>query len=1129
MSEENEHTSEDTEAEMNTENHSKQQSKSETSMLNNETEQPMLEDEEMPTYISVSSPSRREDSDVNNTKQQDRIPIEEDHSRSPYPSDDQGGGSIYVLSSGEETTHGYNDEEDDEYADSDDMDEMDLENDHDNVMLEGEEEEDEDDDEEENPLRLHHDDFEDDIDYEPECFDRVSDDFVLNTRLKHHPKERSLSLQDLSITKTFGLSPFNRKRHSIFRYNYSNMQHNQVENLVTNKKQAVPHKYQHVESKVKQYIKDIKEQNRKSIEKRVKEQEILMSKNHEENENKDTEQLKAKVTKQAIKDYAEEAIKDLQREETEDDNVNYNTAQIVENGENNKTSNRGIESQYKLIRKDTEYNDIQSEKRTQNCDDKIEKRNGSVDINKHHIEYQNTIDRNVKFGNINQSSLVNGHQQTPTFINLRTLSYEEYMHDTSNTEQGEESEEKPEKNESEEYNDTEMINAQEIDNSNTSCPLKIENVKSIRITQDESENLTFGKINPTIRINAENSEIIQLKAQLTKKDEQFHNLRDVYQKTLAENIKMKQELDALKKSLAKYEDESKTCETKIASVQTEAIVESSTSNKGTTSSGEGNKVSTSSVASTVSSVDPWAESSYSPAISIKPPDLTPILNSDDSIVLTDGITPRKIAHPISRTFITSSRILQTLSNITQGKTKVESPLVKHTSQKRLNENSANQLLNLAYNSPMHASSSKKRKATEMLGPSTFVQPFKIPHTSIELERKNSIDATEVSFKYSEENTSSKSEQEEKNTSVNKNINDSKSIEAKMGEAEDNEDSVKCFIYRDDENSKNKSFLIQAEEPTKNRLNDEKNRIQECGPYLLGNLEVRMSEINGTISVWGKEISHESVSDNEDDMEVSIKSPEKQTCHCWPNITSQTRFNGSPFMCSTNKKQKIPSKFNRSNISQCSHNLSLHSVKASSFVDDISDKRHKDNCLSPDTCVPCCEKYDSSKYHNKWSPCKNVPSPQEKLHSCCTHHTEFIDKECNCGSYHEKQKYDSPKCFKDKFHNKGIRRNSYKNTFTPDSKNHLHGNITNAAAEMSEVICKYHTTCRHSLQNVMNSSSHSKCCNTIKDISCVCKSSSDNINNHENFDIHSSNHNFSNNDEEDPLILHKRSNETSEVR
>ena len=87
MSEENEHTSEETEAEMNTENRNKEQSKS-------------------------------EDSDIDNAKQQSRVPLEEDNSQSPYRSDDQGGGSIYVLSSGEESNHPYNDEDEDEYADS---------------------------------------------------------------------------------------------------------------------------------------------------------------------------------------------------------------------------------------------------------------------------------------------------------------------------------------------------------------------------------------------------------------------------------------------------------------------------------------------------------------------------------------------------------------------------------------------------------------------------------------------------------------------------------------------------------------------------------------------------------------------------------------------------------------------------------------------------------------------------------------------------------------------------------------------------------------------------------------------------------------------------------------------------
>lgn len=842
----------------------------------------------------------------------------------------------------------------------------------------------------------------------------------------------------------------------------------------------------------------------------------------------DAGKLKTKVANKTIKDYAEKAIQDLQREETEGENLIYNAGNLVENGENNKTSNKVSDNQYKHVRKDTEYNDVQNEKCVQNSEDKLEKRNGSVDVSTHHIEYQNALDRNIRFSSINQSSLVNGHQSTPAFINLRTLSYDEYIHGTSNTGQREElPEQRQEKtNESEVYNDTEMISAQEIDNSNTSCPLKIASVKSIRVMQDEAENLNFAKINATEKMNVDNTEVIELKAQLSQKDAQFHNLRDAYQKVVSENIRMKQELDVLRKSLANYENKSKPSETKIAAVQTDVVIES-TSNQDTTPSGEVNKISTSSIASTASSSDKWADSAYSPAISLKPPDLTPILNSDDSIVLSNGTTPRKLAHPLSRTFITSSRILQTLSNITRGKTKIESPLARN-SKKRTNENSTDQSQNLECNSPIHASSSKKRKATEMLGSSTFLQPFKIPHTTVESERKNNTDAADVEFRYSEEQTMSKPE-EEGNTSANKDINDPTPAETKIDEVDDQEDSVKCFIYREDEKSKNRSFLIQAEEPTKDKLDNDKNNIQECGPYVLGNLEVRMSEINGTISVWGKEIDHESTSDNEDDMEIFVKSSEKSMSQFWQN-TSQTRFNGSPLVCSTNKKPKVPSRFNRSSISQCCHSLSLNSIKSPSVVDDTSNKRRMSNSFSPNTCIPSCENCDSSKCYKEWTKCKDASSSQEKLHSCCTQHIEVIGKGCNCGSHHEKQKRDvSPKFYKDKIHSKGIRRNSCKNTFTSESKNHLPENGTRATPEISEVTCKYHTMCRCSLQNMVDNNSHSKCCNNVNDASYTCKSCSNSISNHENSDKHACNHSISNEGEEEPLIPLKRSNETLEVR
>lgn len=173
-----------------------------------------------------------------------------------------------------------------------DTNEMELENEHENAMLEDEEEEDEDDDDDDdeiNPLRLHNDDYEDiDTEYEPMCFDRASDDFILNNRLKPRHKEKSLSLQDLSISKKNAHLRCNKKRHSLnaFRYNYLRMQQNPILYPTVRKRQMVPSKYQHVESKVKQYIKNMKEQNRRSMEKRMKEQEFTMNKNYEENESK---------------------------------------------------------------------------------------------------------------------------------------------------------------------------------------------------------------------------------------------------------------------------------------------------------------------------------------------------------------------------------------------------------------------------------------------------------------------------------------------------------------------------------------------------------------------------------------------------------------------------------------------------------------------------------------------------------------------------------------------------------------------------------------------------------------------------------------------------------------------------
>lgn len=107
MSENGEHSPDDTETEKNV--LEEDLSKSETKLMMNQSNTALLEDEEMPTYISVSSLSRREHSDVN-VKLQENVSMEEECS--PCPSDDQAASSIYVLSSGDE-------DDEDEYADTD--------------------------------------------------------------------------------------------------------------------------------------------------------------------------------------------------------------------------------------------------------------------------------------------------------------------------------------------------------------------------------------------------------------------------------------------------------------------------------------------------------------------------------------------------------------------------------------------------------------------------------------------------------------------------------------------------------------------------------------------------------------------------------------------------------------------------------------------------------------------------------------------------------------------------------------------------------------------------------------------------------------------------------------------------
>ncbi|KAL0101447.1 hypothetical protein PUN28_018942 [Cardiocondyla obscurior] len=1095
MSENSEHSPDDTETETKVmEDIPNNSSKSETKLMMNQMDAALLEDEEMPTYISMSSTTRPDDSDMNAKQSENESQtMERERSASPCPSDDQEANSIYVLSSGEETDVDqppYNDEDDeDEYGDSDDMDNLELDNEFNSERSsnmkhlmddeDDEEEDDEDDeDEEDSPRQMHNDDEGIEDNLEIDCYDGRSDDFLLNRRLKNRDKERSLSLQDLNAYRHDMNTEYLKKKHlQRYKPNYINIPEQQsiMYSMIQEKKRSVLGKYHYVQSKVKRYIKDIKEQNRHSLKKQHVEQQQentnynISNSNHKNN---DTEKTKP-VNIKTIKDYAEKTIKELEEiSETYDSNVDkmaYSamSPQIILNGQDNKN---GLE----LIHEESTQNEIQitsyestqNERDLANTDSKMQKQNGTIDIKQLKLNYP---EKEIShFEDAVQPQLIqNGHQGTPAVhYHLRTLSYEEYMRGSSDSSQktglnknAHVIEQDPIQPET--YNNSDLmdISAENDD----SCPLRIESIKSIKTMSDEAktnnEQLIFKKINEcSSNTTADSSEVTALKKKLTQKTVKYNNLLDTYQKQLMENLKMKQELDELRKTLAKYEKENKPPEQKVVSIQTDAVTESvhnqpQDESESTQTSQSNNKILGNSVIS-LSSIEQWSSGAGNLSISMKPPEVAKTLQSDDSIILTDNTPAKK--HSLSRAFITSSRILQTLSSITQGKTKPENPLTQN-SKKRIN---VNETMDLHSEDSSQPSSSKKRKIADIITPPNFLQAFIASESATESQSKlNEMSNIDSQFKNACD-------------SINKNINfqasssntnasqlgaTTSTTENKTNANDDAEDNVKCFIYHENENSKDRSFLILAEEPEKDKIIHEKGRIRECGPFLLGNIEVRMSEINGTINIWGKEISQESTAEIETETSSNAKD---KSCH-WQK-TSHARFNGSNVVCSTSRKSKNPPKFELSSAASnfsCLHSPSFNIAKASCSTD----KSHADKSYSPN--MFSFENCDLSKHRNEWLRCKRT-QPQEKLHSCCIHNTDTSEEKCNC-SLHKQKFEDNFNCSKEKCSGQEHQRSFSKNL---EPNKHLYENIT----PEEDHVCRNDTSCHHSLHNSESCQEPHKC-------------------------------------------------------
>jgi len=117
-------------------------------------------------------------------------------------------------------------------------------------LMDDEDDDDEDDedeeDDEDSPKQMHNDDDGIDDNYEIECYDGRSDDFLLNRRLKNRDKEKSLSLQDLNTYKN--VEYFKRRHSRGLRPAYLNIPEQAIMYSMIQKK---PGKYHYVQSKVK--------------------------------------------------------------------------------------------------------------------------------------------------------------------------------------------------------------------------------------------------------------------------------------------------------------------------------------------------------------------------------------------------------------------------------------------------------------------------------------------------------------------------------------------------------------------------------------------------------------------------------------------------------------------------------------------------------------------------------------------------------------------------------------------------------------------------------------------------------------------------------------------------------------
>lgn len=743
------------------------------------------------------------------------------------------------------------------------------------------EEEEQEEEEEEEDDSCMNDEEESDGDIEPEQFERSSDDFVLryDSGLEKHHKERSRSLQDLTNSRG-NLSRFVGKRRSIDLIGSSESEFPRPvsqaleDPLALRKKMPRSINYDHIPSKVKLYIREMKEQRRRSAERMNRENPLQKSDGNSGGDNADVTRAATMQNPEnkRIKSYFENAIKELTTRDgvSEARHAEHNTIQEGKEEFLDINNIEEMETEKDIFEMETNQIPENLTLTSENLSKKL-KANGLVEYNEKVVEPLKTKE-------------TNGEEQIATILNLRTLSYEEYTNGDKNSEAIVENLSRPkaqEKNAVECFskNSGSEIAEPEVHKSSSSSRKNDEKSSHTGLKEPRSGwNLRELTLDVSRRKVAQvDSEVYQkmldenvnLKRELAKMKQTLEEGRsenqpkEVYQRTLAENASLRLELDEMRKKLEQFRAANVRAETKIASVQTEIAVEEKmdTTEAPAKPTASMHKLFSSTATSAQSSIEQWSDSNCSAAISIDPPNIEAALNADDSLALGDQSTS-KPSHVLSHSFVTSSRILQTLANITQGRTRTSTggQALSTSTRKNAHAEPQGQSKRQTFdpisttNEEAHTSRAKKRKASDMLdGPPAHLETFKIPHTTGDTRRKiNSDSNTDPTDNVTEQGSPNNYQK----TAKNPDENDQRRTE----DVEDNNDppdtpqNVKYFVYHDEPNTKERSFLIQAEESPKNTGTiDKGGNVRECGPFLLGNVEIRMSETNGTINIWGKEV------------------------------------------------------------------------------------------------------------------------------------------------------------------------------------------------------------------------------------------------------------------------------------